>query len=90
MAERQISTETTKERKTMKITAYDIIEPLKNLIEAKELLDKILSYYDVYSGQFRKIPSYDADYYFKHDDGTYYKDGLNTKIRDYIKFDDSE
>lgn len=36
----------------MKITTYDIIEPLKNLIEAKER--------------------------------------LNAKIRNYIKFDDSE
>lgn len=74
----------------MKITAYDIIEPLKNLIEAKELLDKILSYYDVYSGQFRELPAYEAQYLFQRSDGTYIKDGLNTRIRDYIKFDDSE
>lgn len=74
----------------MKITAYDIIEPLKNLIEAKELLDKVLSYYDVYSGQFGKIPDIEAEYLFKCSDGSYHKDGLNTKIRDYIKFDDSE
>ena len=74
----------------MKITAYDIIEPLKSLIEAKELLDKVLRYYDVYSGQFEKIPNIDAEYLFKCSDGSYYKDGLNTRIRDYIKFDDSE
>ena len=74
----------------MKITAYNIIEPLKNLIDAKELLDKILSYYDVYSGQFRKVSDIDAEYMFKRDDGSYYKDGLNARIRDYIKFDDSE
>lgn len=74
----------------MKITAYDIIEPLKNLIEAKELLDKVLSYYDIYSGQFRKIPDYDAEYIYQYSDGTYKKDTLNAAIREYRNFDDSE
>jgi len=73
-----------------KISAYDVIESLKSLIEAKELLDKILHYYNVYSGQFEKIPDMDAEFLFKRIDGSYYKDGLNARIRDYIKFDDSE
>lgn len=73
----------------MKITAYDIIEPLKNLIEAKELLDKVLSYYDVYSGQFRKIPDYEANFMHETAHGLI-TDTLNSRIRDYIKFDDSE
>jgi hypothetical protein len=74
----------------MKITAYDIIEPLKNLIEAKELLDRVLRYYNVYSGQFTKVPDYEAEYMFKCEDGSYIKDTLNARIRDYVKFDDSE
>ena len=68
----------------MKITTYDIIEPLKKLIEAKELLDEVLSYYDVYSGQFREVPDYECGF----------RGGpcptLQDKIRNYIKFDDSE
>mgnify|MGYP003442546563 CR=1 FL=1 len=74
----------------MKITAYDIIEPLKSLIAAKELLDKIIGYYDVYDGQFREIPDYDAEYYYKDKSGSYIKTTLNAQIRDYLKFDDSE
>lgn len=68
----------------MKITAYDIIEPLKSLIEAKELLNSVLSYYDVYSGQFDKIPDYECGFRGSS------CPTLNEKIRQYIKFDDSE
>lgn len=68
----------------MKITAYDIIEPLKNLIEAKELLDSVLSYYDVYSGQFREVPDYECGWRGPP------AQTLNERIREYIKFDDSE
>jgi len=65
----------------MKLSAADIIQPLQELIDAQKLLDRLLSYYDVYSGQFEKIPSHDVDYG---------PSSLNTAIRDYIKFDDSE
>lgn len=73
----------------MKLTAYDIIEPLKSLIEAKELLDKVLRYYDVYSGQFDKIPDRDSQFMFETAHGLI-TDTLNSRIRNYIKFDDSE
>lgn len=74
----------------MKITAEDIVEPLRELIDAKKLLDKILVYYDIYSGQFREIPDYEAEYMWKRPDGTYITDSLNKQIREYEKFDDSE
>lgn len=68
----------------MKLTACDIIEPLKSLIEAKELFDSVLSYYDVYSGQFREVPDYECGWRGGN------CPSLNDKIRNYIKFDDSE
>ena len=63
---------------------------LQEAVVAKDLLDEILSYYEVYSGQFREIPDYQADYAYKRSDGSYVENSLNKKIRNYIKFDDSE
>ena len=74
----------------MNIDIEDISKALNRAKEAQDLLDSILSYYDVYSGQFDKIRDIDAEYLFKLSDGSYHKDGLNTRIREYIKFDDSE
>lgn len=68
----------------------DILDILNDSREAKNLLDIILSYYDIYSGQFKKIPDYDAEYMFRRPDGTFIQDTLNKRIRDYRKFDDSE
>lgn len=74
----------------MNIDIEDIAKALNRAKEAQDILDRVLSYYDVYSGQFDKIPDIDAEYLFKCSDGSYYKDGLNTRIRSYINFDDSE
>lgn len=67
-----------------------LIQTLEDALRAKEILSTILSYYDIYSGQFEKIPDYQAEYMYKRADGTYITDTLNKKIRDYIQFDDSE
>jgi len=64
----------------MKIQFEDIAEALTEMIEAKKLLDKILSYYRIYDGDF-VIPEYEK---------TYDRNSLNTRIREYINFDDSE
>jgi ABC-type Fe3+-hydroxamate transport system substrate-binding protein len=74
----------------MNIDIEDISKALNRAKEAQDLLDSILSYYNIYSGQFDKIRDIDAKYLFKLSDGSYYKYGLNTRIRAYIKFDDSE
>lgn len=74
----------------MNIDIEDIAKALNRAKEAQDLLDRVLRYYDVYTGQFNKIPDIDAEYLFKCSDGSYYKDGLNTRIRSYINFDDSE
>lgn len=74
----------------MNIEFEDIIKSFKKAQDAVEILDRVLSYYNVCSGQFDKIPDIDAEYLFKCSDGSYYKDGLNTRIRSYINFDDSE
>ena len=74
----------------MNIDIEDISKALNRAKEAQNLLNSILRYYDVYSGQFSKIPDIDAEYLFKCSDGSYYRDGLNTRIRSYINFDDSE
>lgn len=55
---------------------------LQSLIDAKELLDTILSNYNYYSGEFDRISSYDKDYGDPH--------SLINKIRNYTGFDDSE
>lgn len=68
----------------------DIAKALNKAKEAKDLLDSILLYYDVYTGQFEKIGKLDAEYMPKLDNGQYYKGSLNNKIREYLKFDDSE
>lgn len=65
----------------MNIEIQDIVEALQKGQAAIELLDSILSRYDFYSGQFGKIPPYDC---------THDSHSLLTRIRDYVKFDDSE
>lgn len=74
----------------MNINIEDIAKALNKAKEAQDLLDSILMHYDVYTGQFEKIGQLDAEYMTKLDNGQYYKNSLNKKIRDYIKFDDSE
>lgn len=54
-----------------------LIQELKDLKEAKDLLDKMLSHYDIYKKQFKEIPEYDQE-------------RLNNEIRKYQNFDDSE
>lgn len=66
----------------MKIEPRDIVEPLKKLLDAQELLDRVLLYYDVYSGQFRELPKYECGYNSGY--------SLNDQVRAYINFDDSE
>lgn len=61
-----------------------LVDNLQKLIDSKKLLDKILGYFDVYSGQFEKIP--DDEYGFN----SYKNPTLNEEIRSYLGFDDSE
>ena len=68
----------------------ELIETLNRAKEAQEILSKVLSYYNIYSGQFDQIPDYDAEYIFRYPDGTFNKDTLNARIRAYKNFDDSE
>lgn len=55
---------------------------IEEAIEAKMLLDKILSYYNIYTGQFKTIPDSDCDLVSHH--------SLNNKVRHYLKFNDSK
>jgi len=64
-----------------KFHMQDFIHEMNRMYEGEEILQYILSYYDIYSGQFKEVPEYDTEY------GPY---SLNTRIRNYIKFDDSE
>lgn len=74
----------------MNINIEDITKALNKAKEAKDLLDSILMHYNVYTGQFEKIGWLDSEYMPKLDNGQYYKGSLNSKIRAYLKFDDSE
>jgi len=60
----------------------DLVNTLQKAEEAEKLLATILSHYDIYSGEFRQPTSYDCDY------GNRYS--LINRVREYIKFDDSE
>jgi hypothetical protein len=68
----------------------DYVSDINDLLEAKKLLDHILQYYNIYSGQFEQVPDYDAEYVYTRNDGSYIVDTLNRRIRDYIEFEDSE
>lgn len=68
----------------------ELIKTLKRAKEAQDILNRILSYYNIYSGQFDQIPDYDAEHIFRYPDGTFNKDTLNARIRAYKDFDDSE
>ncbi len=64
----------------------DFIGNLQSLIDSKSLLDNILLYYNIYDGSFRNEDLLNGE---KHKD--YAKlQTLNSKIRNYLKFDDSE
>lgn len=60
----------------------DLIKLLRKAEEAEKLLASMLSHYDIYSGKFRNPSSHDCDY-----NNSY---SLLNRVRDYIKFDDSE
>lgn len=66
----------------MNIEFEDIIKSFKKAQDAVEILDRILRYYNIYGGQFDKVPDYDCGF-----DKGY---SLNERIRAYINFDDSE
>lgn len=66
----------------------DFINNLQELIDTQKLLDEILSHYDIYKNEFdnQKIQSIDKDL----ENLNHYYDKLNYKIRNYLKFNDSE
>jgi len=65
-----------------KFNMQDWVNEINRLNEADRILRLILSYYDIYSGQFKKVPDYDTDLCNPY--------SLNSAIRGYINFDDSE
>jgi hypothetical protein len=71
-------------------TIEKFLEEIKHLQDAKLLLKVILSYYDIYTGIFDNEKIEDFEDKCRKNPGLFYKDSLNTKIRDYLKFDDSE
>jgi hypothetical protein len=64
----------------------NFIDDLQNLIDAKKLLDRILGHYDVYGAKF-DIPDYEKNDFSNWQN---YRNTLETEIREYLKFDDSE
>ena len=60
----------------------DLVKVLQKAEEAENLLATMLSHYDVYSGEFRQPSPHDCDY------GNSYS--LLNRVRNYIRFDDSE
>ncbi len=64
----------------------DIVEALQDLIDSKKLLDRILQYYSVYNMKF-DIPDYEKN---RFSTGPNHKTTLETAIRSYLKFNDSE
>ena len=72
----------------------DLIETLTDLNDAKQLLDEILSHYDVYRQQFNAIDTMKfaprGDLRIPKPEWTSESENLNKKIRTYLKFDDSE
>lgn len=68
----------------------ELIKTLQRAQEAQDILNSVLSYYNIYSGQFDKIPDYDAEHIFRCSDGTLIRNTLNARIRSYTNFDDSE
>ena len=68
----------------------ELIETLNRAKEAQDILNRVLSYYNIYSGQFDKIPDYDAEHIFRCSDDALIRNTLNARIRAYKDFDDSE
>ena len=65
-----------------KLEFSDIANLIQRAQEAQELLESILSNYDMYTGQFSKISDYDCRFDISHN--------LINRIRRYRNFDDSE
>lgn len=72
------------------------LEEINELKEAKALLDHILGGYNIYDKTFNfddtnKLPDPDLEFKIGHEKAREANaEVLNNKIRDYIKFDDSE
>ena len=67
----------------MKLEFEDIAKAMNRAAEAESLLQSMLMYYNVYSGEF------DNKYIGEFDKG-FDPYSLNSRVRAYINFDDSE
>lgn len=67
-------------------TTPQLVADLRHLLDSKELLDRILSHYDIYGVKF-DIPDYEKNDF---SNGQNYRNTLETAIREYLNFDDSE
>lgn len=64
----------------IKMNLEQVAATLNEGVEAKRLLDKIISYWDPYSGEIN-VPEWDK---------SFDRNSLLMDIRNYIQFDDSE
>lgn len=65
----------------------EFINNLQKLIDAQKLLDDLLGYYDIYGESFNNTEMQKMNRFIEKQG---WHDSLNNRIRNYLKFDDSE